>query len=154
MLEPVTIQRWLHDTSCVHVFRTGGEHVIHGRQGDLCHAEDIDLVIQAGLASGKLYRSACGTVQLEGRVDEFCQMVDDLLSYTADEIAVAHMQLEDCGFEVEDLDDMEIAYLDWYAREVWSELAREVDNPFEEQVSLHYHDIIDTEVQRLSGMAV
>lgn len=134
-IERVIIERWdcnENDTHC-HLPDFDG---IHDRQGSVATASTEDFVA-VGIAAGKLkpYLDGWAIIGYWPNCQELCELVAAVLPLDENQIALARGQLEDEGRnddgELLKATDIEVAVLDWQAREILAEEARDVVNPFD-----------------------
>jgi hypothetical protein len=91
---------------------------------------DTDTFLRVALISGRVKEGPDGHKLVNTNCQELCNLVSGVLDYSDRQIATARGQLEGCGADVSMLEPLEIAYLDYEARELWAEEARTATDPW------------------------
>lgn len=105
--------------------------------------ETVEDVIEAGVALRYIKHVEGDRYRVTGHLDclDLERAIEAVLEYDGSMVAAARRQMIDAGFEDDEiacLTDIEIAAIDWKAREVIIEAAREISNPW----TGRYPDII------------
>jgi hypothetical protein len=90
-----------------------------------------------GYQSGWMSTEGSGNDYLIGRnrVSDFCDMLDGVAGVLTEksgdhrQVDITRGHIEDAGFEA-DMDDIEVAYIEWMVREAWREAIGDCDDLF------------------------
>ena len=139
MYRKVTIEPWKADETYVHVHEHGYDG-IHSYRGSVVTGATVETVLRIGKLSGLMRFLYGSEPSLDGNCHGFCRMCEDVIDNLYN-VAEVRGQMEDAGLnDYSDnpvrLDDLELAYLDWQAREQWMEEARDVRNPWTNAIRL------------------
>ncbi len=141
----IVIEPWKADPTYVHVHEEGNLQ-IHSRSAEIAGQMTVDRAKCLGTISQMIVDRSDGPYLRDYHsCRDVCLMLDGCVDFSsATLVKEARGQLEDAGCESSALkDDDVVSFLAWYARELWVEAAREIDNPFDDKIVLKY-DLLHT----------
>jgi len=136
----VSIEPWYCDKEDVHVHNVGST-TVSGYFGGLVNNSNVDTVEKIGWITGKL-KSIGSRQSIDSNISQFCELVNELLTYPPKLIANSRKQLYGwCGSDF-GLTDLEVSWLDYQLREDWAERAGDED-PWCDKMTLKGVDPIE-----------